>query len=392
MSNPVISSLHVVSGFDNALGGSVHAALNVCKYLQAAGQHVELIGTHEQGDDIAYLENTFQGLECHRMQKSFPRRYRNSRQLDAWLHANLHRFDLVELHSVWLGTTWVAARACGKRGVPYLVRPHGSLDPFDLQKHSWLKRMVGPLYVRSLLGRAKAVICTAELEAQRLEAYGAQVATRVMPLPVPLPPTLGVRERFRARAGIPQDSEVVLFLSRLDYKKGLQFLIPAVASLRREFPRLRLVLAGAGEGAFVQAVHGWIRDHGIDEITHRIGFVSGEDKWDAFAGADVFALPSLNENFGLVNIEAMHARVPVVISDQVYIAEEVRRANAGVICEPSVDSVVVSLRRVLSSSKDARAELGECGRGLVERAYRPESATEALLSTYHAILNDEDPK
>lgn len=392
MSKPAISSLHVVSGFDNALGGSVHAALNVCKYLQASGQHVELVGTYEQSDDIAYLGTTFDGLTCHRMEKSFPRRYRNSLQLKSWLSENVHRFDLVELHSVWLGTTWVAARVCQERGIPYLVRPHGSLDPFDLQKHFWLKRAVGPIYVRPLLARAEAAVCTAQLEAQRLETYGAQIVKRVMPLPVPLPSALGVRARFRARIGLPSESLVVLFLSRIDYKKGLQFLVPAVATLRKEFPTLRLVVAGAGDDSFVLSVRSWIGEHGIEDITHHIGFVSGTEKWDAFAGADVFALPSLNENFGLVNIEAMHARIPLVISDQVYIANEVSGAGAGVVCQPSVDSTVASLRRVLGYSKEKRAEMGDHGHQLVERAYRPEAATEALITAYREILQHEDSK
>lgn len=213
-----------------------------------------------------------------------------------------------------------------------------------------------------------------------------------MPLPVPLPAARGLRERFRMRAGIPHDSLVVLFLSRIDYKKGLQFLVPAIAALKPEFPKLRLVIAGAGEAGFVDEMRGWIRGHGIDDIAHHIGFVSGEQKWDALAGADLFALPSLNENFGLVNIEAMHARIPLVISDQVYIADEVHQAGAGFVCQPTVESTIAALRRGLRCSSDERQAMGDRGSELVQRAYRPEVATETLLSTYREIIGNENSK
>lgn len=387
------SSLHCLFSYDNKLGGSVHAALNVCKYLARADQPVEVVASYQPGDDIGYLQTDYAEVPCHQVQRSFPRRYCNSRELSHWLGRNLHRFDVVELHGIFVMTTLRAARSCIKLGLPYYVHPHGSLDPFDLQKHRWLKRIVGPLYVRWLLHNAAGVVCTSQLESDRLVTYGAKPRRLVMPLPVPLSDKVGNGAAFRQRHGIPGDAQVVLFMSRIDYKKGLDFLIPALARLKPELPRLWFVLAGTGSENFVQRVHGWISDHGLRSFTSEVGFVGGQEKMDALAAADIFALPSRNENFGIVNIEAMHAGVPLLISDEVYISREIAEAGAGMICRPSIESVTDILRQMLHGAVDLKA-MGQRGRALVQRSYRPEAATATLIKLYaqtaeSAIHHDE---
>ena len=384
MSAP-IPSLHCLFSYDNKLGGSVHAALNVCKYLARGSQPVEVVAPYAENDETGYLAEVYPELVCHQVARSFPARFCNSVELGDWLEQNLHRFRMVELHGIWVLATWQAARVCQRRGIPYMVRPHGSLDPFDLQKRSLLKRMLGPLYVRWLLAHAAGVVCTADLEAERLVTYGANPRKHVMPLPVPLSATQGDGTRFRGQHAIPPDARVVLFLSRVDYKKGLDFLIPALARLKREFPRLWFVLAGTGTQEFTARVHGWLEKHGVRPFTSAVGFVSGQDKLDALAAADLFALPSLNENFGIVNIEAMHAGLPLLISDEVYICREIEEAKAGLICRPGIDSVTEKLRSMLNGSVDLRA-MGARGRALVQRRYRPEAATDALVQLYRKTL------
>lgn len=387
----LIPSLHCLFSYDNRLGGSVHAALNVCKYLAAEGQPVEMVAPYSTTDDVDYLQDSYPELTCHRVARSFPARYCNSRELGAWLEKNLPRFKVVEIHGIWVLATWQAAQTCLKLGVPYIIRPHGSLDPFDLQKRALLKKCLGPIYVRWLLRNAAGIVCTANLEAERLVTYGANPIRHAMPLPVPLPVTSGNGHAFRKTHGIPADAFVVIFLSRVDYKKGLNFLIPALGRLKSEYPRLWFVMAGTGTSEFGIQVQRWLAENNVAGFTSQVGFISGQDKLDAFAAADIFALPSLNENFGIVNIEAMHAGLPLLISDEVYISQEIAESGAGVICKTSVDSVVEKLREMLNGSIDLKA-MGERGRALVQRRYRPEAATKALIDLYSQVGMEQDPK
>lgn len=378
---PCIASLHCLFSYDNKLGGSVHAAVNVCRHLAASGQPVEMVAPYGPSDDVRYLAADQPALPFHKVARSFPQRFSNSSELGHWLDQNIRRFQVVEIHGIWVLATWQAARACIRHGVPYFVRPHGSLDPFDLQKRARLKQCLGPVYVRWLLGNAAGVICTAQLEAERLVTYGAKPLKCAMPLPVTLSAQIGRREFFRDKHRIPRDAQVVLFLSRVDYKKGLNFLIPALAKLKQEFPRVWFVLAGVGTPEFTTQVHGWLKKTSVLAFTSEVGFVSGQEKSDAFAAADLFALPSLNENFGIVNVEAMHAGIPLLISDQVYICSEIEEAGAGIICQPCETSVLKKLRHMLGESVDL-ALMGKQGKQLVEKRYRPEAATNVLIDLY----------
>ena len=380
-----IASLHCLPSFDNTLGGSVHAGLNVCKYLSQAGQPVQAVAPYRDTDDTAYLDQNYPEVPCQRIKRSFPARFSNASELAPWLQSNLARFDLVEIHGIWLLASFQAARVCIKMGKPYFVRPHGSLDPFDLQKHRRAKQILGPYYVRWLLQHSAGVICTAELESERLETYGAMVPRRTIPLPVPLAEFNGDRSRFHAKHGIPGDATVVLFLSRVDYKKGLEFLIPALSALKQRHGRLWFVMAGTGTPEYMGYITGLLRKHDVATFTSVVGFVSGQEKQDAFAAADMFALPSLNENFGLVIVEAMHAGLPLLISDEVYIHPEIERAGAGVVCRPSIDSVAKGLNGLLIDASRTR-RMGQNGRELVQRRYRPEAATDALLGLYTRTL------
>jgi glycosyltransferase involved in cell wall biosynthesis len=385
MPKPVIPTLHCLFSFDNKLGGSIHAALNVCKYLEQGGQPVEVAATYASSDDTAYLSENYPELLCRKFKRSFPKRYCNSSELVQWLRTNIHRFRLVELHGIFVLSTFQAARICQEQRVPYLVRPHGSLDPFDLKKHAFLKRVMGPIFVRWLLQHSAGVVCTSDLEAKHLVTYGASPRRFVVPLPVPLAEREGNGEAFRKRHKIPADAQVVLFMSRVDYKKGLDFLIPALARLKPEFQKLWFVLAGTGVSDFVTRVHSWIDRCGIRPFTTEVGFVSGQEKLDALAAANIFALPSLNETFGIVIIEAMYAGLPLLISSEVYIAQDIANAKAGIICSPDVDSVTRHLRTMLDGSVDLRAMV-EQGRQLVRTRYQPEVATYTLVKMYEAII------
>ena len=383
--HPVPKSLHVVHSLHNPLGGSIHAALGVCRYLTRAGHVADVAATLEPGDDTSYLAEVYPEVRVRTFPRSFPRRYSNSGALLEWLSAHLHDYDIVELHSVFTGVALRSARQCRERKKPYLIRPHGSLDPFDLQKHARLKRIVGPPIIRPALESASAVLLTSEVEARRLVTFGAKVNKVVLPLPVSLPTSAGDGARFRREHSIPEGAFIVMFMSRIDYKKGLEFLIPALSDLQREFSDLWFVLAGSGDPAFMPSVDRWLGGPGIGSRTSRVGFLSGQDKSDALAAAGIFALPSLNENFGIVLIEAMHAGVPLLISEEVYIQKEIAGHGAGLVCRSETASISSVLRRMLDGTVDL-AQMGGRGRDLVNQRYRPEAATDLLLATYNEVL------
>ena len=382
-----ISSLHIIHSLDCRLGGVVTAALGVCQELAVFGQPVELLASRAPTDKVERVGSDFPSVPATYVPRSFPARFFNSVAIDDWIDTHVGRFQLVELHGVFTAVTARAARVLARRGVPYLLRSHGGLDPFDLRKKSLLKRLLGPWYIRPLVDRCAGIMCTTDLEAQRLVTFGGKARRFVVPLPVPLA-SLASREdaiSFRRRHGIPADAVVVLFLSRIDYKKGLEFLIPALADLKIKEPRLWFVLAGAGEAAFVSKVSGLVKDHQMAGWTTMPGFLSGDEKRAALAGADVFALPSLNENFGIVVVEALQAGLPVLISSEVYIHREIVRGSAGVVCEPSYESCRIHLGHLLKDAQ-MRNDLRKQAKLVAAKVFSPEAATQRLIDVYEQVL------
>lgn len=379
------TSLHAVHSLDNRLGGGVHAVLNIAKYLARAGAGVSVMATHQDGDELDYLKTSYPEVPHRVFPRSFPARFANSKEFCRGFEAAAAGVDVVEIHQVFSFIPVKAAQICRRLKKPYFFRPHGSLDPFDLQKRRTLKRWLGPIFFRPILEHCAGVLCTTRLEAERLETYGARPRVEIAPLPVPpAAGDAGDPVAFRRRHGIPEDAVVVLFLSRIDYKKGLEFLIPALASLKKSEPKLWFVLAGTGSSEFLASVQEWMGQAGIGKWTAVTGFLSGADKQSAYLAADVFALPSLNENFGMVLVEAMRAGLPLLVSEEVYIQREIRDAGAGLVCQTSATSCEAVLRELLFHSD--RRMMGAKAKALSEGTFSAEAATQRTLELYRSVV------
>ncbi len=229
-----LHSLHTVASLDEEMGGSVRAPLMLADALVAAGHRATVVGTYQAGDAIEYLQREFPQVEWKVFPRTTPAHYFRSPDLRQWLMRHTCDYDIVDVHGLFsfvpVYSTWASRRS----RVPYVLHPHGSLEPFDLRKHANLKRFYNPLILRPILKHSSAMILTTELEQTRMRRFGGrEPTTYVVPLPVQVAPT-GEGDRFRRAFGIPESAPLVLFLGRLDAKKGLQFLIPAVATLRDE--------------------------------------------------------------------------------------------------------------------------------------------------------------
>jgi glycosyltransferase involved in cell wall biosynthesis len=384
-----IRSLHVVFGLDNKLGGAVHAALGIARALIASGHPAEVVATWEPTDDTAYLTEEFKTVPCHFLPRTYPKHHWYSADFAPWLNRNLERFDLVELHSAWAAATFQGWRGAARAGKPFLLRPHSSLDPFDVKKHAIWKRALGPCLIRPMLQQSAGVVLTAQLEADRMVTYGAQPRRFIAPLPISRSqmPLLSARDAFRRKYRIPLNATVVLFLSRIDKKKGLQFLIPAIARLRKDRRDLYLLLVGSGDATTMEDINRMLARSGLNAYTIQTGFLGGTPKLEALVASDVFALPSLNENFGIAVVEAMQAGLPVLISNEVYIHDEIERAAAGMICAPSAESCEGALRKLLALSPEARKAMGDRGRALAETAFSPETVCRRNVDLYCAAVH-----
>jgi glycosyltransferase involved in cell wall biosynthesis len=308
---------------------------------------------------------------------SFPVRFSASAAMRRWLRSEIETYDALHVHSVYSVISIDAMRIAAQRGVPYILRPAGSLDKFDLRKKALIKYTMAARPVRKMLANSSAIHCTSQMEAQNMETFGAAVKTIVLPIPVTMPCQTGDGTRFRLTHNLAGRDFIWLFLSRIDYKKGLEILIPAFARLLVSFPHAKLVIAGADSEGYERKVRRWVEACGIPDAVVFCGLLQAQEKQDALAASDCFVLPSLNENFGVSIVEALGAEIPVVISENVYISKQISERNAGWICGYSTESLRETMANVmknpaelLSKKRNAKGAAAMYSAEAVVQSYR----------------------
>ena len=235
--------------------------------------------------------------------------------------ARLWNFDLVHIFGLYDFLGPAVAAACRRSATPYVVEPIGMFVP--IVRNFLLKRMYHLALGQRMLRGAGTIIATSPQEVAELTSSGLPPENILIRRNgVEVPQTLPERGKFRAAAGIPEDAKVVLYLGRLSEKKSPDVLLQAFALLCKaeRDAELRLVFAGPDEGGMRQKL---LQTAEALEVSSRVqirGAAYGEDKWNAYSGADVFILPSQNENFGNTAGEAVAAGTPVIVTEKCGIA------------------------------------------------------------------------
>jgi glycosyltransferase involved in cell wall biosynthesis len=323
----------------------------------------------------------------------FPRQarfYTFSWPLAAWLGRHVSEFDVVHIHALFSFATLPAAFWASRRRVPYIVRPLGTLSEWGMKnRRPWLKILSFRLLESHVLQNASAVHYTSDQERVEAEKLNVTTTAAIIANGLPDAPASHVAGRFRARFPELEGRRIVLFLSRLDAKKGLDLLFRAWTTVRDKAPQACLVVAGTGPAEFVDALKAEADALGIGPDVVWAGFLQGEDKQAALADADIFVLPSYSENFGIAAAEAMAAGLPVVVSDQVGIHDDIKRARAGVIVACDPDQLAEELVRLVNSSV-LRQSMGQDGRSLALQSYSSEAVTRKLIRLYNRIASPTD--
>jgi glycosyltransferase involved in cell wall biosynthesis len=393
--------LHVIPSFAPAwrYGGPIVAALGMTKALARLGHDVTVFTTNIDGPNNLDVPNDhpvdLDGVKVHYLQVGRPRSYCYSSDLGRALENQIGDFDVVHIHSVFLWPTTAAASWCRRKGVPYVIRPAGMLSDETVSNsylggpRSTYSRVKKWSYIRTFgkgdLAGAAAVHFTSMAEAETSKIGGISADSWVIPLGVDVPEQQAIDSSY-LRSKLPNigHDPIVLFLSRIDPKKGLDILIRALAQLKdcRDFT---LVIAGAGSASYEREIHRLVSASGLEDRTHFLGMVEGQDKWSVLTSADIFALPSHNENFGVAVVEAMASKLPVVISDRVALYSDVSDAKAGIVTNLEVDEVAAAIDTLLLDN-DMRSNMGKAGKALASGKFSWEANGKCIVEMYESVI------
>jgi glycosyltransferase involved in cell wall biosynthesis len=254
---------------------------------------------------------------------------------------------VVHFHGLWQVRHASVSANCARRGIPTVVSPHGMLEPWAWRHKRWKKWPYFHSVEKFHLRRAATLLATAPSEAERLRDFVRAPRVEVLPLGL----TGGARPEFaaaRAQLGWRPDERVLLFLSRIHVKKGLEILLGALAHSILQ-PRTRLVIVGGGEVGYLAELREYANEHHSRlPLIDWVGEVWGDERWKYFQGADLFCLPSHSENFGLAVLEALQVGTPVLTTTTTPWALALGEER-GYIAEPTVASVKAQLDRFFAA-------------------------------------------
>ena len=323
------------------------------------------------------------------------RRYKFSPTLLSWLWQNAKHYDIAHIHALFSPISTAAATVCRWQQLPYLMRPLGTLDPADLQKKKRAKQLYAALLEKPNLAGAAAIHFTSQQESKVSERFGTNTPDLVIPLGV-TPPTLPDRVRAKAvihqQFNIPPERSIVLFMSRIDPKKGFDLLLPALEQLHQQHCPFHLLLCGANpqDRAYETSIREQIAASSWAHQATLNGFVSGDLKAQILSAADVFVLPSYYENFGIAVAEAMAAQIPVVISDQVHIWPVIQSSQAGWVVPAEISTLTEALKTALGNAEE-RQQRGKNARQCAIENYSWQAIAQQITDGYQSILSPAKP-
>lgn len=282
---------------------------------------------------------------------------------------------------IWLPSNRYVAAVARKLGIPRMVSPRGMLSDWALNHSGWRKKVVWRLHQKRDLESASMLHATAAEEAEEFRSIGLCRPIAVIPNGVDLP---SVDDRARCE---PRTWRTALFLSRLHPKKGLLDLIAAWAVVQPA--GWRLVIAGDDEGGYRRVVEDAVNAAQRENEIEFVGAVADAEKWNLYARADLFILPSYSENFGIVIAEALAAGVPV-ITTRATPWMELERNDCGWWIEVGTAPLISALHEATSATDGRRRAMGDRGRDLVKMRYSWGLAAEKMLACYRWLLGQEE--
>jgi len=326
-------------------------------------------------------------------------RYGYTPNLVKWLKSYGRNYDAVIINGLWNYASFGSWRALRKGDVPYFVFTHGMLDPWFNRAYptkTIFKSIFWKLIEHKVLRDARGVLFTCEEERQwASQSFSPYDASEFVV-------GYGTRDisgdpgeqraAFFAKVPDARSRRLILFLSRIHQKKGVDLLLRAFARHSSEFPDFDLVIAGPDQVGLQAQLTNLATELGIAARIHWPGMLSGNAKWGAFRAAEFFALPSHQENFGIVVAEAMALSRPVLITNKVNIWREIEADGAGLVVNDDVDAIAGGLREMCSLSALQRDAIGCRARKCFHDRYNlEENAMQFLTLLSHLLARPQIP-
>lgn len=386
--------LHIIANMATRYGGPSQAINGMSKSLVEIGNEVTIFTTNQDGDgvldvptDKPVLQN---GVKIRYFPIQNPRSFGTSYPMARALKKGLknREYDIVHIHSLYLFHGAVAAHYCRRYKIPYIIRPHGTLDPFLYQRNRRKKAIIEFLFENRNIKHATALHYTTEEEKILARPFINNDNGFVVPNGLYLEEyNVNIEKgQFREKYPETKGKKIILFFSRLNFKKGLDLLIHAFDNVSQSRDNVHLVITGPDNDGYGDKVRKWIKERGLESKVTFTGILTGQEKLEVLYDSDMFVLPSYSENFGISVIEAMICGLPVIISNKVNIYRELLNNNAGEVVNCDASELTIKIMKLLDDTQHSKI-MSDNGKMLVEKYYQWSRVGQSLDQNYRTILN-----
>jgi glycosyltransferase involved in cell wall biosynthesis len=385
--------LHVTPSVSPIHGGTTAAILGMVKALKNQGISVEILTTNDDGQKVLDVpiqkKVIYNGVPCIFCNcLPYLPRYAISNDLAQWLWQQITNYDLIHIHCVFSYSSTVAMTIARIQQKQFIVTPHGMLCDWSLRQHSRLKKAYLQMIGYDNLNRARIIHFTADQERLEAQVLSLKTESTTIPLGLDIPMIIpDASVRVRKLLGISDNAPLILFLSRIHPKKGLDYLIRALAKISSQFP-FHLIIAGDGTEEDKQIIYELIDDFQLKDKTHFLGFVQGENKNLLLQGSSLFALTSHSENFGIVVIEAMAAGLPILVTPGVALSNVIRDNDFGYVPDLDADDIAKDIQRFLTAEYTTENKsINERSKNYIKDNYSWNTISKKMINVYQQILN-----
>lgn len=286
--------------------------------------------------------------------------------------------DLVHVNCCWMPCCALTQKWAQKKGYKVILTPHGMLEPWIINRNYWTKKLPALLlFQKSAIKKADCIHATAESEKNNILKLGYNNKVEVIANGIDV-------ESIKIKANWERKKNI-LFLSRIHVKKGIEFLLEAVALLKSQLEEYTITIAGEGDKEYISSLKNKTKNLGIEKMVDFCGGVYGEKKWEFYRNADVFVLPTYSENFGIVVAEALASGTPVITTIGTPWSE-LESEKCGWWTEIGTNATKAALENFLSLSTTKVQDMGLNGRKLVDNNYSTKKIAKEMFLLYKRLL------
>jgi glycosyltransferase involved in cell wall biosynthesis len=382
--------LMVVPALGEVYGGPSKSVLELTDAIGKQGVSVDIITTNANGYkslDVPLFSWIINGN--YRIQY-FPYwnflDYKFTWSLTSWLFQNVTNYDLVHTNAIFSYPVLPAYWSCQMAKIPYIVTPRGMLEPWALAYKIWKKKLYFNWLEKPALQKASAIQMLASTEAEGIKNLDLKPPLVIVPngihredfasLPDP--------EIFYHQFPETKNKRLIIFLGRIDPKKGLDLLAPAFAQAYQKFPDTHLIIAGPDNTGFLPTAQSYFIKAGCSHAVTFTGMLTGNIKYAALAAATIYVAPSYSEGFSMSVLEGMAAGLPCVITTGCNFPEA-GEAEVAIIVNIDVGSIAKAIIQLLEDDQQAK-NMGYRARQFVLDNYTWDKIALKMVSVYENII------